>query len=227
MPITNPAAIQMAIPQYQFDKIIGILTGSFVAASGSVTTTNSQLTGFNDSCYFQGIYSVDSGTTWNDFGSDIADATVGLNALDVTGQSSGNVFSVVAFNINTTTYNIQYKVALIAKNNQGFITPIPTSEILYYESTQNYPKIYLPGTVIYTTTSGVQFSSIVSHNLGYIPKVSAWMENFIGAGIISSIGGIAPTIQIDTSNVTFFTDAFLATSQSSLINYRIYLDNAS
>lgn len=236
--LTNPAAIFMAIPKYRIDNIIGIHTGSFgisapTSSSGPITATQSFTTGFSDTCLFQGIFSTDSGATWNDFGANKPNLTTpGDPVLDTvtcqgwvtpTGVFTAQGLNFFDFTHNVgTAYTIQYKVVFFAKDNQRAITPLPTNEILKYNSGFNYQKIYLSGTFTNNTGS----STTIAHNLGYVPKVRAWfisttlsVANSLFSYDWAGQGGY--NITVDNSNATF--DAIVGDGATTVI-YRIYLD---
>lgn len=243
----------MAAPAYGLDNIIGIKTGSFTVTAPTAfsfkTATDPFDTGFGTTCLFQGIFSTDGGTTWNDFGSYTPDLTTPGSPVFQTVTcrgyvTSGGVFTAVGINwydnvhLTGTSKTIQYKVVFLAKKNQGIITPIATNETLYYKSSLNYQKIYLQDTFAVSTVS----STPVAHNLGYVPKVRAWFTPTnatsgnegvatIPAGALTTLdwfsssgSGDSASVQVDTANVTFTTILANPAAQSGTQEYRIYLD---
>lgn len=239
----------MAVPEYGIDQIIGVKTGSFTIGSSTfpignpTLATQSIATGFGDTCYFDGIFSTDSGTTWNQFGVHQPQAGPTFQTVSCYGYTLGNNLVLKGINYTSSSYTIQYKVALIAKNNQGNITPTPTNEILVYNSSANYQKIKTKGSVAFSPVSGVQNSALAMHNLGYIPKVRAFYipsqsstSTSLGiftlpANVITTFDMWAPLqIRIDDTTVTFFDDEGNVTPPSpptvppGTIDYRIYLD---
>lgn len=247
MSVTNPVALNMAVPYKGIDNIIGIHNGSFSIAAPTLATfkTNASdpfITGFNDTCLFEGIFSVDGGTTWNDFGVNVPNLTTPtapvLQTVTCQGYiSPAGVFTAYSSNFYDlvhsvgTAYTIQYKVVFFAKDNQGSINPIPTKQILVYESVSNFQKIYLKGSV--PDTGGI---IPINHNLGYVPKVRAWFvtPTTFGTAVANSLytydwvtgGGATNTayVNVDTSVVDFTSLVTVGLVSSATIIYRIYLD---
>jgi len=241
---------------FDSDKIIGVLSGTFTvsapSASPGYTTNNvTQDTGFGDSCYFQGIFSTDSGSSWNDFGTSVPNTSSATPVLDtVTCQgfvTTAGIFTAVGKNwydylhSSGTAKTILYKVALFSKINQGSIQPLPTNEENYFDSLYNYHKIYLQDFFAVSTSANTS----IQHNLGYIPKVRSFFQptsSSIGidgiytvpAGAMATLdwwtgagSGASADIQIDTSNAVF-TPIQDSSSTPNGINgtqhYLIYLD---
>lgn len=234
--------IRMAVPTYEIDKIIGVVSGTFNIAAPTLvdqvkSSTSSHVTGFGATCYFQGIFSVDGGTTWNDFGAMIPDlSTPGFpvqETVDCNCSMIGGTLTVTGTswwdNVHGTgtARTVQYKIALIAKNSQTSITPIPTEEILYYSSAYNYQKIFMKGQVAFNLAgTGVGSSSSVTHGLGYVPKVRAFYQETNGTLRMLPIGNYKIEPRVTTTNVTFYQDAYWdLTAINGNVEYRIYLDD--
>lgn len=246
---TNPKALNMLIPDYTIDNIIGIHTGSFSisapTSSGVYTTaTNSFSTGFGDTCLFQGVFSTDGGTTWNDFGAMKPNLTTAGEPVLQTVTCYGYVESNGTFiatglnyydNVHSsgTAYTIQYKVAFLAKDNQGAVTPLATNEILQYDSAYNFQKVFSSGS--YTNGSS---SHTVTHNLGYVPKVREWFiptsSTSGGSGTVLTIpaGALVTAdwfggytyIQVNTTQA-IFSSVNNGSTISGTVIYRIYWDS--
>lgn len=219
------------------DKILGILSGSLTvpATSGFFDTQSASATlttGFNDSCYFQGIFSYDNGVTWNDFGTNIPDLSdptqpafqtvdcncySDINTIVVTASSTASYFPYA-----TPIYTVMYKIVLFNKIGQGLITPLPVTEDIYFSSAYNYQKIFSEAHIPYNTSAGSAFTYTTAHNLGYVPNARVFQVS--SAAKITPIGSIAPEIKLDSTNLTIFTDAALTTTQNSFIDYRLYYD---
>src|SRR5262249_32175278 len=130
MAVTTPAALHMIVPDYGIDQIIGVFSGSATLAApapspGFTTQTNTHGHNFGDNCYFQGIFSYDGGTTWNDFSSQIpnyAAPNIQLQTVQVEADTDSTNLYVVMTNWYDTSHSsgtqrtIQYKVYLMAKN---------------------------------------------------------------------------------------------------------------
>lgn len=247
----DPTKISMAVPKYSVDQIIGITSGtvSVAAATSGLgdtikTATETFDTGFGESCYFQGIFSLDGGTTWNDFGTYIPYlGTPGQPVFQTTTCrgyiTSGGVFTAVGINWwnfvtgSSSAYDIDYKVALIAKVDQGPIEPIATNESLYYRSNTNYQKVVDADTFTSSTSS----NTTIVHNLSYVPNVRAFFVNDsatvggdgayeVPAGAMCTPDWFNNNILIDDTSVTF-TPMFDSSSSgvAGTVHYRIYLDS--
>lgn len=210
---------------FDIDKIIGTFEGSFSAPSGAAPerTTQSITTSIPESTLFQGIFSVDGGSDWHDFGADILSGSL-LN-VTVSGRSNSDTFSVVADNFTAgggaTTYTVLYKVALIAKPNQGTITPQPVGADIIFDSRLNYQKIVsdvMRSISIPNASEGIE---VFAHSLGYIPKVRSFIE------IDSAYGADAPAGLYES--VHFARLAFGAGATAPNPNFQttsgIYLDD--
>jgi len=240
MTVTQPSKINMAVPQYRIDQIIGIHTGSFAIAAPTAistpkTASDTFLTGFNDTCLIQGIFSVDGGVSWNDFGSYKPNLSTPAQPVLQTVTCQGWVTPTGTFeayaqnfydNVHSTgtAYTVSYKVVFLAKDDQGAITPIPTAELLNYVSSYNFQKIFLSGRF---TNAGTPI--VIAHNLGYVPKVRAWgtstsVTPYPTGSMLSYdwFGGSNFNIEVDTNNVTFDSITGYGTVN---IDYRIYLDS--
>jgi len=240
--ITNPGALHLAVPVNRIDQIIGVHTGAFIisaptaAPGGSPTNaSDSFTTGFGDTCLFQGIFSVDGGASWNDFGSYKPNLTTPAQPVLQTVTCRGwvtpaGVFTAYAENNydlvhgSGVSYVVQYKVAFLAKDDQGAITPLPRSEILNYSSSFNYQKIYIGSS--FANGGG---ATTIAHNLGYVPKVRAWITSsrsspFPANSLLSYDwpGGSNFNIKVNSTNAVFDSISGYGTAN---ILYRIYLDS--
>lgn len=241
--ITNPSALNLAIPVNKIDQIIGIRPGTFNVAAptpgpGSPSTASTTFdTGFGDTCLFQGIFSVDGGASWNDFGSFKPNLTTPGQPVLQTVTCRGAVSPTGIFTANATNYydgvhfagtayTVQYKVAFLAKDDQGAITPIRTNEILYYNSKYNFQKIFLSSSF----ANNVGVPTTITHSLGYVPKVRAWGTSTTGGSFFTPgsmlsydvFGGGNFNMAVSTTNVVF--DA-ITTFGTVNVFYRIYLDS--
>lgn len=239
MPITNPSALNMAVPYNGIDNIIGVHSGSFAIAaptaiSSPVNASDPYTTDFGDTCLLQGIFSVDAGATWNDFGSMQPDLTTvnqpvlqtvtcqGWVAPDGTFTAYGTNYYDNVHSVGTA-YTIQYKVVFLAKDDQGAVTPLPTTQVLAYQSSYNFQKIFSKGSF-----ANDVIPTVIPHSLGYNPKVRAWGTSTIGVYPSGSMlsydwfGSSNFNIEVTTSTVTF--DAITGYGTVNVF-YRIYLDS--
>lgn len=207
MPISDPQQVYFA-SQYPIDKVLGTFEGSFTASAGGspTRTTESISTSIPESTLFQGIFSIDGGTTWRDFGKWLQ---AGLN-IDVFGRSTANTLAVIADNFSSSV-TVMYKVALIAKPNQGDITPQPAGADIIFDSRLNYQKVLLDEARAISITNGNQGTESFTHSLGYIPKVRSFIE------ISSSYGANTPAGLYETGH--FALEAFSAGATASGSNF--------
>lgn len=236
MSITDPSAIYMAVPDYEVDNIIGTNYGSFSIAPASNAST-SFTTGFGSTCLFVGVYSVDGGTTWNDFGEYVYYPTNSYNpsSAQITCQgwiAPTGIFTAYGTNYNSSsgsgsTYTIDYRVVFFAEQNQGSITPITDNQILRYNSGFNYLKISQQGSF----TEESPYS--ITHNLGYVPVVRAWISSsdpsyygWQGAAnsILSYDWATSGESNIEVTSTTLNFDNNFNSSAPVTTYYRIYLD---
>lgn len=245
MTVLNPTAVNMVVPEYGIDQIIGVTSGTLsmiapTAGTSPVTATANFAHGFGDSAYFSGIFSADGGVTWNDFGSMTPVISGGLPVFQTVGCDaicdSSNLTTAASNYYNFaagtgTPATVTYKVYLFAKNTMALpITPLATSQILQYNSAFNYQKIFSLGTVNLTVGSGSTGSVNIIHNLGYIPKVRAYRINSATPTILRPISNqlvADPRVHITSILLTFYADetGIGATGINTNIQYRIYLDS--
>jgi hypothetical protein len=248
--LANPAALQMAIPAYNIDQIIGTTSGSFTVAAptavaGYLTNTQSFNTQFNDSCFFQGIFSTNGGTTWNDFGVYQPNLTTPgepvLQTVTCQGYMQGETFIAVGKNwydnVHSTsaTYTIEYKVVFFAKNTQEILEPLSSVLDLFYTSAVNFQKVFSTGEFNSSTSS----STSITHDLGYAPKARAWFIPTsptygadgiyeLPAGAMTTLDWFLDTVQINTTEVIFSVIADSNSTPSGIggiVQYKIYLDS--
>lgn len=225
---------------FETDKIIGVYTGTIsvngpTALEQILTNSAAHTTGFGDSCYFEGIFSIDNGTTWNDFNAYPPDlSTPGMPVFQTytvyANVSSSGIVTITAENnydnvhASSTNRTYLYKIYLIAKNDQGEIEPLTSTIETNFDSRYNYHKIYTQGRVVHNTTSGSTTTTTVSHPLGYVPKVKAWYVTSTGA-VYHPSGQVFVEVRVSNTSVVFRTDNALATTASGYIDYRIYYEN--
>lgn len=221
------------------DKIIGTYTGSFVSPAptsggGTTTTTFPITTNIPTSTFFQGIYSIDNGVTWNDFCNNqlVLPPGIFFPFFSVIGKSTANTMTIKAinnYNYNTSSsssYTVLFKVALIARPDQGIITPQPIGTNTFFNSKYNYQKI-LSDTINNITISSGSQSFTIPHNLGYIPKIRPFIFSNIDSSMNEAVNSFLgrPDIKIDTNNVYFTFNAPFTGWTTGKLYMRIYYDN--
>lgn len=245
MPVIDPTKINMAVPAYGLDQIIGIIdeTESIgIPTSGAPDFGQKVLTfsfphEFGDSCYFEGRFTTDGGVTWNDFGAQQPDlSTPGFpvfQTLDCEAMiDSTNVNVTLTNTLNFVTnvgvaYTVHFQIYLIAKNTMANpITPIATTDILAFSSEFNYQKIFLKDTVALNVIAGaVGFSTTTPHTLGYVPKIRAFCVN--GSNQVTKLNQNEVEAHLTASGLVFYSDqsGFSQSGISINIEFRIYLDS--
>lgn len=248
--LSNVANVAFA-SSIPMDLILGTYTGSlaspapaaspFTKTTASVTIT----TNIAEKTFFQGIFSTDGGTTWLDFNAQIPNTTnptnIALQTQMMYGYSQAGSLVLSAdnwsyYNGTTTTsaaYTFLYKVVIFALPGQGNVTPQPVVNPLNFSTKYNYQKIARdsgPAAIslgIGTTTVNV------THNLGYIPKIRHYIDNFSFAATsnLYDFGYFASNYtlfncSIDTTKVSYFFDNSGGAGPMTFNLYtRIYYDS--
>lgn len=177
------------------DMILGTFTGSLFSAAPSptstqkTTTTTAIATGIPEKTFFQGIFSTDNGVTWVDFNSNIVNSTnpsfVGLQTQMMYGRSAPGTLTLSADNwtyyngtgYTSASYTFLYKVVLFARKDQGNVTPQPVAQQLAFSARYNYQKIFRDSIFPFSFAVGTT-TAVLTHGLGYIPKVRSYVDNF-------------------------------------------------
>lgn len=208
----------------QIDKVLRVETGSFFVPAptgglGDITRDASATfnTDINDHTFFYGLFSLDGGATWNEFNSSVVEFASGFpvfQTCDVWGESRPGTFTIMARNwynfvsSSSTARTVLWKVAIIAQGNQGLAPKGNSAEILQFTSSYNYKKIAVDAITPVTLSSLQRTTFVVSHLLGYVPKIRLWaLEN----GVMYDAGHwLTPdaysSIEIDSSNVYITMD---------------------
>ena len=219
------------------DKVLGIYTGTFELPSSGVagtdnTVTTEITTNIDETTFFYGIYSIDGGDNWNIFNTNIdhvesEDLTVNPEGeYVVLGQSEPNKFTMTAVNTSDFTatlffdYDVMYKVALLSRPNQGDVEIQTITNDIWFDSRKNYQKIAVDSV---TDTDGTDVVNVISHNLGYIPKVTAFIE---ASDVLLDSGSIiysanSLNVAITTTNVTVTVSG----TYTGTLYTRIYYDD--
>lgn len=232
------------------DLILGTYTGSFVAAAPATipftkTSTNFTInTGISEKTFFLGIFSTDGGTTWVDFNSNIPNisnpSVVALQTQMLYGRSKPNTLVLTAdnwsyYNGSTTTsaaYTFQFKVVVYARPDQGNVTPQPVTQSLNFSTVYNYQKIFRDSVFPFTLPIGTSTLTL-THNLGYIPKIRGYIDNFSYAtdtAALYDFGYFSSQtlfdLYIDTTSVKYFFDNSSGVgNMTGTIYTRIYFDS--
>jgi len=247
MAILNAAALNMAVPEYTIDQIIGSFTGSLslTAATSGGGYTQSTATiphGFGDNCYFWGIFNVDGSSTYNDIGAQTPDLSGAFPVFQTqTVDISSDLTNVYVTGTNfynytagsSSAHTLGYKIYLLAKNSMlNPIAPLATAQILQYESFYKFQKCFQKGTINLTVGAGSTGSTSIIYNttLTDTPKMRAFYTTSASPNTMLPLYGTALTSsQIETnitsSSLTFTADlSGLGSGINSNIEYRLYLD---
>lgn len=236
MSLTDNAASVYFASSLQIDKIIGTFSGSFALNSSGVAGVNNTAstpisTGIDETTFFYGIFSVDSGVTWNPIGVnrrhvESDDVTVNPQGeYVVLGQSEIDVFTLNSTNTASASatqffnYTVLYKVALVAKPDQGDITIQSIGTNVFFDSRLNYQKIVFDEKV---SSSGSNQTVITTHNLGYVPKLVAFAET---GGVLKDMGSSVYSINsLLIGSTTTTATVRVAGSFTGSVYTRIYYD---
>lgn len=224
----------------QIDKIVGTYTGSFTSTaptSGNTVTNDTTTvdTTIEASLFFQGIYSIDGGTTWNDFENSIYDTAVGhvlfpYFSVSASHDSTNGLITIVAdnyYNFYTSSgveYTVMYKIAIIAAPDTGVIEPQPVGSPIWFNSNYNYQKILSDNTdSVYLPAGGSEQTFTYAHNLGYIPKIRTFFKT--SAGVMYELANYTAGAAIDTDNVYVTMFPKLVGDITGTLYTRIYYDS--
>lgn len=237
MAIVHPEKLVYSVPQNRMDQVVDIINGSISVGAGVtdgfgfVTATTAQhLEDSHDGAIYlmKGLWSADGGASWQKIGQfiDVGDSAGGRRTLqlDVSMFSEdlngpGGQLEIDATNEGASGYTILYKVLLMARPDQGNkVTTKALVQPLRYSSKQRYMKIAFDD-VVTLPTSG---STIIPHNLGYVPDVSAWMFIKDNSDPNPNNGFIFPaSVTLDSANIA--SAAHSNAGNLLKLYYRIYL----
>lgn len=172
--------------KFSIDKILGTYSGTFSAlppGAFPVRSTDVIHTNIPESTFFQGIYSVDSGATWKDF--NIFHYVSNSVELQVFGRSNAGTLTITAHNSSfssPTTFTVMYKVLLIAKPDQGDITPQPIGADIIFDSRLNYQKILVDQKRPISISNNTTWTENFGHGLNYVPSIRSFIETSVDEG---------------------------------------------
>jgi hypothetical protein len=234
------------------DLLLGTFSGSVVATAPSVgffptktTATVTIPTGINEKTLFQGVFSIDGGTTWCDFNSNKS-ITLGsvsnLQTQMMYGTSKPGILTLNADNWSVTSdavnysgsaYTFMYKVVLFARANQGDISAQPVVQQRNFSSFTNYQKIYRDTVANVSFPAGTASTGTITHDLGYVPKIRSYVDNFSKASDTTALYDfgyflsqfVIYQIYMDTSKIYYYVDNTAGVSPATGTFYtRIYFN---
>ena len=233
---------------FGMDQIVGTVEGTISSpapAPFDITETSAwHDTGFDDSCWVLGIFSVDNGTTWLDFNAVPPDETDPSFTNFQTYTLDGAVYDDGMLELHFTnwydivnsvahSYTVLYKAILVAKPSQGSIAPLPIDDPRFFDTRlRSYQKVALQGEVEFDIVATEGKEVVVPHNLGYVPKVRSFYHQTSatnrGMGIIYGAQFLIFRIEtrVDENNLTFYLDEdSSADTETGFMEYRIYYDD--
>ncbi len=229
--LTNAANVQFAT-EYPIDKIVGIYRGSYNSAT-QTTTLGGYLYQytiphkFTRPVFCELLWSTD-GVTYADGGSGTLSGTSGIAYSD-----ANNIYVTTGLASGTIYYKVIASWIDNYDTTKPAITPIlDTTQNFYFDSRNNYEKIYKQGSLALTGTSG---TLSVIHELGYAPNAKVFFESFTGQVWPSISGGaedfflydFATQYECATTITTSLVNMALqggGSSVSARVWYRIYLN---
>lgn len=160
--------------RYLTDKIIGVYRGSYSAASatllGGFLYQYAIPHPFTRPVYTELLWSVD-GTTYFDSGS-----SIGAQAAIAYADAS-NLYITTLTNVGSIYYKVICSWIDDYDTSNPSVNPVlDTTNSVYFDSRDNYPKIYSQDV---KTVSGTSSSTIV-HTLTYSPKFKGYVESISG-----------------------------------------------
>lgn len=211
----------VAIPKFGIDKVMGTVIDTDI--------TTEQFPGVNSYAFPIGIFSNDGGTTWND----CANYTLGTGftiqpstSVDITVDSSG----ILHASNKSGSSSLTYKLALLALETQGTVTPPLFTGNLLYSNKFSYMKIAKEGNYSQTTTSHV--TTTIAHNLGYVPFFQVFiLDTFYSVDArlrritanFGNAGSIFEGARADATNI-YITPVSYSPAKQVTVYYRIYYE---
>lgn len=222
------------------DNVLAIYPGSItIPARTDPENTVTINTGLSASCFFQGVFTTDGKTTYNDIGGSefIPDPFATYTSFGLSAQSGAGTITLTTSTNDTVTHSCNFFIAAIAKPNQGLVDingPDRPAIQEQLDSQRNYQKIYIPTEtpVSHTVTTSATSSKAIAHNLGYRPSVRAFVEisgqlyDAFARPILVTVGFSTATVEVrvDANNVTFFFINNTGVSFDVVLYARVYYD---
>lgn len=232
MSLLTQAANVVFATKYPIDKIVGIYSGSFNAATDTTAITYT----FIGSPYQVWWYKIPHTFTRPVFCDLLTstDDTTYTNNTSIAFSDSSYLYIYAGQGI-APSGTIYYK--LVASwidnydNTNPAITPVIPGNTAFFDSRQNYQKIYLQNVV--SLANGA--STSITHALGYQPNAKVYMECFSGQVWPCHTGGTNDAFLFaDSENTGYFSMTNSALSIQCDTNassfgvsrfwYRVYLD---
>lgn len=237
---------------YPIDEVFGTYSGSFfspapVSTGGGTTVTVNVTTNIPNSSFFVGVFSLDGGTTWQDFNSTLPRVAGGTNVwyqtFTMVGESQSNGTLVLKglnyydyLNSIGVSYTVMWKAALIAKANQPPLNLQSTGLNLYIDTDLNYRKILSETAQTLTSPATSTVTLTFPHNLGYKPDFDAYITgstdttnlnptSIYSVGYSMVYGNVYYDAMVDETNVYIVGGNGSLDAYSANIIVRIYYDD--
>lgn len=175
--------VPAAVSSLSVDKVLRVFKGGFTIPGSVIGPPYIPgenyvdiATGVPDLCFFYGIYSIDGGTTWQDFSQQSnLDPLGGFGYTDVWCGARPGLLRIFGLNqgISEAT-DILYKVALIAMDDHQWATYGSSDEVLQFRGPMNYTKILLDDERAVILPPDTRPVTTINHNLGYPPTYRGW-----------------------------------------------------
>jgi hypothetical protein len=230
--VDNYADVAFA-SEYAIDKIVGVFTGSFNAATQTSVIAGylyqySFAHAFKRPVFCELLWSTD-GVTYADGGSGILSSTQGIAYAD-----SSNIYVTTGLNVGTIYYKVLCSWIDDFDTTDPLITPVlNTTSNFYFDTRSNYQKIYHQDV---GTVTGISGTVNYIHGLGRRPNFKVFFESVTGQVWPAIAGGVNdfflydPSLQYEcAATITSSTLSMAlqggASSVSARVWFRIYLDS--
>lgn len=215
--------------EYATDKIVGIFPGSY-----NIATQTTIIGGF--------LYRYSIPHTFGRpvFAELVASYNGGNNEDGGAGfanvySDSSNIYIITSASTGTVAYQVIATWIDNYDTSNPVITPsISVTNNKFFDSRNNYQKVYLQNVISAPGTSG---TASVNHNLGYTPNCKVFIEALPGQVWPMIAGGLADPwlydfaaqyeceARISTTNVTMNYTGGVSAASTVRIWYRIYFDH--
>lgn len=220
----------------QVDKVLDYFEGSFSIDDGT-TVWETISTATSETVLYQGIWSFD-GSNWQDLnGYSVNDVGLGRAA------AYGGQLKVHGANLSGSSATFQYKIAVIAKDNQTSYDVKPTNQIISKDSQNNTEKIAVHGVLPITVSASSTVNETIAHGLGYVPNARCFVEfltnvtdvylgnapflrlmsdDFGNAASNSNSTGVTTEATVDATNLYMSVTNNSGSTVTANLHYRIY-----
>lgn len=227
--------------RFMTDRVIQVYTGSSPTVSKGdgvyVEIPTTDVLPEGERCIWVGLWSKD-GTNWVPIGGPTFTSGYVTEWLVTAQSDAGKIILSVANVRDDTARSIQYKVAIMLKDNNSVVraTNLPLKPSL--DSRYTFQKIAFSGFPTVSVGASTTSTTTITHNLGYVPVVRAFLQYVSnGDGVVlgqvfdmatSNTPNLACYIKATDTDVSFVLDNsgnVLTGGGTFLLHYRIYYDD--